>query len=285
MPERRGAVMELGLEIIGERVLCRMDGREARSAPLADFLRAVVEHSDHLPLPEAIPDGVRLLRRRGEAMALAIEERPQVRTVRWLADDSPVPYGPRAVYRTVRLAFPFIVLVVVLRRGGLTGYQQCFYRAAPVQRLDDPLFFPNLYNVAKGYGQQCWLCLVNLRKNLAPLPWGEKVREIRRHLWGAGFNQSSEAHEGMSYWQAMRQVDARLSSLAAWEEASRRDPLFPLTVPWQPVGQTVGDVMEEMLSAVAPARPPASVPELVHLLNLCTARSSRRTIWPFPLKT
>jgi hypothetical protein len=54
--------------------------------------------------------------------------------------------------------------------------------ATPMQRLDDPLYFPNLYNVAAGYGQQCWLCLANLKKNLVPLPWEEKVREVRAHL-------------------------------------------------------------------------------------------------------
>ncbi len=274
--------MELCIEITGERVCCRQDGKEAFSASLADFLARVVTHSDSIALPDAIPEGVRFIRRRGEVVVLVIEEKPQMRTVRWLADNSPVPYGQGAVYRTARLAFPFLVLVVTLYGGALTGYQQCFYRTAPVQRLDDPLFFPNLYNVAKGYRQLCWLCLVNMKKNLSALSWEEKVREIRTHLWGAGFNQSSEVHEGMSYWQAMRHVDPRLRSLAVWEEESKKAPFFPLTVKWQPVGKTVGEVVDEMLSAVAPPPVPPSVEGLSQLLNLCPTKNGTRRKWLLP---
>ena len=274
--------MELCIEIAGDRVRCKQDGKEVLAVALADFLAIVAQHSEVLALPDVIPEGVRFLHRRGEAVVLVMEEKPQTRTVRWLADNSPVPYGPGAVYCTARLAFPFIVIIVALRGGALTGYQQCFYRTAPVQRLDDPLFFPNLYNVAKGYRQQCWLCLANLRKNLAPLAWEEKVREIRTHLWGAGFNQSSEVHEGNSYWQTMRSVDPRLSSLTMWEAESKKDSFFPLTVKWQPVGKTVGEVVNEMLSAVAPPPVPPSVEGLSQLLNLCPTKNGTRRKWLLP---
>jgi len=275
--------MELSIEIAGERVRCKQNGKEALSASLADFLAILVQHGDVSALSDdAIPEGVRFLHRRGEAVVLVIEEKPQPRTVRWLADESPVPYGRGAVYRTARLAFPFIVLIVALRSGALTGYQQCFYRTASVQHLDDPLFFPNLYNVAKGYRQQCWLCLANLRKNLAPLAWEEKVREIRTHLWGAGFNQSSEVHEGNSYWQTMRSVDPRLSSLTMWEAESKKDSFFPLTVKWQPVGKTVGEVVNEMLSMVAPSPLSPSVEGLSQLLTLCSTKNGTRRKWRLP---
>jgi len=275
--------MALCIEIVGEQVHCKQDGKELLSASLADFLPMVAVRSDVLVLPDAIPEGVRFIRRRGEAVVLVIEEKPQVRTVRWLSEDSPSPYGRKAMYRTARLAFPFIVIIVALRGGALTGYQQCFYRTAPLQRLDDPLFLPNLYNVAKGYGQLCWLCLANLSKNLSPLSWEEKVKEIRQHLWATGFNQSSEIHEGNSYWQTMRRIDRRLSSLPAWEEASKKDPFFPLTVCWQPAGKTVGEVTDEMLSAVAP-RLPMSAEGLSQLLNLCPTKNgtrSRKWLLPF----
>jgi hypothetical protein len=276
--------MDLRIEIVGERIVCKQDGIEITAAPLADFLAALAERSDALPLPEAIPEGVRFIRRRGEATVLVIEEKPQLRTVRWLVDDSPAPFGNKAKYRTARLAFPFVIIIVALRGGALTGYQQCFYSTAPLQRFSDPLLFPNLYNVAHGYGQRCWLCLANLKKNLVPLSWEEKVREIRTHLWGAGFNQSSEVHEGNSYWQAMRHIDHRVSSVAAWEEESRKDPFFPLQVNWQPVGKAVGEVMEEMLSAIAPAHAPASAMELVQLVSLCP-KSNHARKWPFSLKS
>jgi hypothetical protein len=276
--------MELRIEIVGERVVCKQDGKESVSVSVADFLGALVARSDQLLLPEAIPEGVRFLRRRGDAAVVVIEEKPQLRTVRWLGDESPAPYGRKAAYRTARLAFPFVIIVIALRGGGLTGYQQCFYRTAPLQQLSDPLCYPNLYNVASGYGQACWLCLANLKKDLSPLSWEEKVREIRKHLWGAGFNQSSEMHEGNSYWQTMRRIDPRVASLAAWEEESKRDPFFTLQVKWQSLGKTVGEVIAEMLRGVAPAPAPASASDLVQFVNLCPTSGSPGK-WPFSFKS
>jgi hypothetical protein len=269
------------IEVVGEKVVYKQGGREVMAVPVADFIKAVTEQSDQRSLPEAIPEGVRFIHRRGDAAVVVIEEKPQLRTVRWLADNSQAPYGQKAAYRTARLAFPFVVIIVALRNGGLTGYQQCFYRTTPLQRLSDPLLYPNLYNVANGYGQICWLCLANLKKNLTPLSWEEKIREIRNHVWGAGFNQSSEMHEGMSYWQTMRGIDRRVAGLSAWEEASKQDPFFTLQVKWLPAGKSVGEVAEQMLSAIVPPRRLTSALELTQLLNLCS-RSEGSKKWLFP---
>jgi hypothetical protein len=266
--------MDLRIEIAADQVICRQDGSDVCSAPLNEFLTALIERADLFPMPEAIPEGVRFVRRRGDGVVLAIEEKPQVRTVRWLADDSLAPFGRGAVYRSARLAFPFVVAILAFRGGSLTGYQQCFYRTAPLSQPSDPLLVPNLYNVASGYGQQCWLCLANLKTDLRPLSWNDKVREIRRHLWGAGFNRSSEVHEGMSYWTANRSLDRRFETLEAWERASREDPFFPLNVAWTPAEKTVGDVMEEMIASIGPP-PPATVPQLVNLLNTLRAIARR----------
>jgi hypothetical protein len=261
--------MDIRLEIVGERVVCKQGGRETLSAHLSDFLEAVLHRADAMLLPDAIPEGVRFIRRRGEVVVLVLEEQAQVRTVRWLADDSPAPLGRGARYRTARLAFPFVILILAFREGGLTGYQQCFYRASPLRSLQDPLYFPNLYNVASAYRQACWLCLTGLKDNLTGLLWEEKLRAVRKHFWGAAFNASSEIHEGMSYWRAMRGVDPRVASLDAWEAATKQDPFFPLTVLWRPAGKTVGQVLIEMLNAIAPHRPPSSAAELGALLPLC----------------
>jgi hypothetical protein len=267
--------MNFRIEIADEQATCYQDGRSAFSAPLKDFVSALVAYGDHRALPEPAPDGVRDVRARGDVKILVMEEKPQVRTVRWLADESPVPFGRGAIYRTARLAFPFIVTVLAFRAGGLTGYQQCFYRTEPLAAWSDPLFFPNLYNVADGYGQQCWLCLVNVRPDLAKLSWNDKVDEIRRHLWGAGFNKSSEMHEGMSYWSAMQTIDPRFKSLDAWEEASQRDPVFPLEVRWKPCGRTIGDVIDMMLERVAP-RCPQTITDLVQVLSLAARHPAGR---------
>ena len=192
--------------------------------------------------------------------------------MRWLADNSAVPYGKDAVYRTARLAFPFVVVVLIFRGGRLTGHQQCFFRTAPLEKLDDNLLLPNLFNVANGHGQPCWLCLANLKRDLAPLSWNEKICVIRKHLWGASFNRSSEVHEGNSYWQTMRGVDDRVASLDAWERATQADPFFPLQVNWKPSGTTIGEVIESMLVMVAPPQVITSADQVVPLITLSRGR-------------
>jgi hypothetical protein len=275
--------MELRIEIAADRVVCRQDGRSAFAASLKDFLAALVDRADSLSLQDAIPEGVRFVRRRGDAVILVIEEKPQLRTVRWLADESSAAFGRGATYRMVRLAFPFIVAVLAFRGGRLTGYQQCFYRTAPLNQLSDPLLLPNLCNVAAGYGQQCWLCLANLRTDLALLSWNDKVGEIRRHLWGAGFNRSSEVHEGMSYWSTMRTIDRRFATLDMWERASREDPFFPLAIPWKPSGQTVGDVIEQMVACLSPP-PPTTLVQLAEALSALPVRTGDQTAVPHWVK-
>jgi hypothetical protein len=270
--------MDLRIEIVGDRIVCWQDGEEVGSSGLKAFLDLLVGRSDSSALPDAIPEGVRFIRHRSNAVAVVMQEDPQTRTVRWLADNSAVPYGKDAVYRTTRLAFPFVVVVLIFRAGRLTGYQQCFFRTEPLEKLDDKLLLPNLFNVAHGHGQQCWLCLANLKRDLAPSSWNEKIRIIRKHLWGAGFNRSSEVHEGNSYWQTMREVDTRVASLDAWEQATQTDPFFPLRVNWKPAGTTVGEVVEGMLAMVAPPQVITSADHLVPLITLSRQRPALRKV-------
>jgi hypothetical protein len=266
--------MDLQIVIAGDRVVYRQDGANAVTTPLTDFVAGLSERADASALPDAIPEGVRFIRRRGDVVVLVLEEKPQVRTVRWLVDGSSVPFGAGAVYRQARLAFPFVVAVIAFRRGALTGYQQCFYRTAALGQASDELLCPNLLNVAEAYGQKCWLCLAQLQTDLMSLSWSEKVREIRRHLWGAGFNRSAEMHEGMSYWTSTRVSDPRVVTIDAWERASLDDPFFPLTVGWKTSGKTVGETMEMMIRALA-GPPLTTVPQLAQLMSLLLARAQK----------
>jgi len=253
------------IEITKETCTIVQDGVKVASVPLVDLVAAIQAQAEQTPPLDLIPDGVRFLRRRGDAVAVVTEVMPVARTVQWLADNSPVPFGPKAVYRTVRLSFPYVVLVIVFQRGALTGYQQCFYRNAPLSSLSDPLFLPNLYNVAERSGQACWLCLAKLTPSVARLGWGRKLAEIHDHLWGGSWNRSSEVHEGNSFWSRPA-VDRRVSSIEAWEKHSAADPRFAVTLPWKPANTTVEKVMSQMLDAVAPLRTPKTADAVAALL-------------------
>jgi hypothetical protein len=263
--------MRARLEIEDDQVLYRTGIRSAVAAPLRDVLGASARRAPSQALPDAIPDRTRFIWQQGDVVVLALEELPTVRTVRWLTDDSPEPFGPRARYQTARLAFPHVIMILGLRGGALTGRGQCFYRVAPLLALDDSLLLPNLRNVANAHGQLAWVCLRKMKADLGQLTWVDKVRQIREHFWQAGFNGSCQ----VSYWHVMRDVDARVASIAAWAEATERDRFFPLKVPWRASGMTVRDVMDETLAALAPPGLPSHARELIPLVTE-RARPARR---------
>jgi hypothetical protein len=263
--------MRIRLEIEDDQLLYWTGAWSVLAAPLPDVLAAAARRAPSQALPDAIPDGLRFICRQGDVEVAVLEEPPAVRTVRWLRDDSPAPFGPRASYETARLAFPYVVMVLGLSGGALTSRGQCFYRVAPLRGLADPLLLPNLRNVAHAHGQLAWVCLRKMKAELSGLPWVEKVQQIREHFWQAGFNRSCQ----VSYWDTMRDVDARVGSIAAWEEATDGDRFFPLRVAWRASGVTVGAIMDETLRALAPPGPPGTAEELIPLVT-AHARPVRR---------
>ena len=273
--------MDLKLEISGEKVVCTQDGEAALSGRLTDFLHTLVDRVDAPPPDEAIPEGVRFTWTRGAAAVMVYEEKPAVRTVRWLEDDSKAPYGPKAKYRQARLSFPYIVIVVGFDGGALTGQHQCFYRVQPLRSIDDELLLPNLLNVSpRSYGQDAWLCLAGLKENVAGMSWADKRRAIASHVFEAGFSRSSEINEGASYYGEMRSLDERIASLSAWEQATAADPLFMLKLPWKPLGRSIGDVMSETLAKLAAPYRPARAADLVPLLSAAAPQiPHRRWLW------
>jgi hypothetical protein len=185
------------------------------------------------------------------------------------------PYGPRAKYQEVFLAFPYIILLLVFRRGALTGLQQLYYRTAPLDEGEE-LLFPNLLNVAKGYGQKAWVCLQHVPSDVNTLAWPKKIDLIVDHLFTAAFNRSSEVHEGNSYWGSMKSIDPRIETIEAWQEASKKNPLFILEMPWKPAGTTVSAELESMLNQVATAPSVENVTKLVGWITRARGRSRRR---------
>jgi hypothetical protein len=209
-------------------------------------------------------------------VGVVAEMPPQARTVRWLADDSAVPFGPRARYRECFLAFPYVILVLVLADGRPTGLQQLFYRTEPLESPDDELLFSNRPNVAKAYGQKSWLCLQHLKlRGQATLL--HTLPAIMNHVYSAAFNRSADVHEGNSYWEAMRDVDDRIASLEAWEAATRENRYFAVDVPWRSADTTAVAELRAMLEhadASLPAEPTAN--DLTGLFTRARSRRQRR---------
>lgn len=252
------------IDIQGDTVRLYSDKQALTPVKVQAFVDALVQQSERPVFPGMLIDGMRFVRMQGASTAVCLELPPQVRTVRWLDNASPAEFGRHAQYQQVRLAFPYIIILVTFWNGALTGQQQLFYRTTPIASADDALFLPNLYNVAQAYDQLCWLCLQKLG-SLAAVAWENKLRRIIEHLWSA-FNRSSEVHEGNSYWGKMRELDSRLQSVDDWQCHSVADPLFVLSVPWQPAEVTVRQIMDAQLAATTRTRPFMTDQDLIAVL-------------------
>lgn len=257
------------IEVAGSRAIWRRDGRRLGAMKLHDLLDRIQTLG---PTPKhwaLYPHHVRLMVERplGEVTALVVEMPPGPRQVRWISDDSAEPVGPEAQCPPRYLSFPWVVLVLVFAHGELSGQQQAFYRNAPIGSLADHLCYTNLLNVAHGYDQESWVCLVALRHQLADLTWEQRIRTVTRHFWEAAFTRSSEVHEGNSHWGTHRTLDARLASADAWEAATRANPYFALEVPWVSAPDPLGATLERMLDRVAGRRPIERAEQLVTLMQ------------------
>jgi hypothetical protein len=267
--------MRAEIRIAGQRVVVRQNGTTVEQ-PLATVVGELVRLARRRPSCPVLPAGVRSWIECGDVTAVAVELPPQARMVRWLAAGSQLPFGRGARYERYFIGFPYIVLLLVFRQGELTGYQQLFYRTAPLDEGEE-LLLPNLLNVAEAYGQKSWLCLANLR-GVSRLPWPAKIRSVVEHVFGASFNRSSEMHEMNSLWGTMvaAKIDPRVSSVEAWQEATRANPRFALEVSWRPAGTTMTAELETMFREVAGAVVIDDAERLGALVALLSGRGSAR---------
>jgi len=75
------------------------------------------------------------------------------------------------------------------------------------------------------------------------------LHALLTHLWGGGWNRSSEMCEGNSGFSKAKadQIDPRVTDVDRWEQESIEDPRFVLSIPWKPVGVTVRQLIQKEL--------------------------------------
>lgn len=265
---RAGEAMGDGLavELRGGDVVWRRNGHVLGQGSVRQMTDGILRRGPSRDRWVVTPPNVRLHVARGPATAVVVEMPPGPRAVRWIDDDSPADCGPATHCGEYRLAFPWIVLVVVFLGGELTGVQQAFYRTEPLRSLEDELCFTNLLNVARGYDLDSWLCLANLERRMRRLPLDRRVHAITEHFWHAAFTRSSEVHEGNSHWSTGA-VDPRLRSPATWAAATAADPYFVLGIRWRPTPHRLGDTVASMLERVAAWRPIETAEQVATLLQ------------------
>lgn len=176
---------------------------------------------------------------------IQVELPPTQRVVHWILDSSKATYGANATDKPVSLAFPWINIFIACHGTLFEGRQCLFYRNAPTASMNDTLFQSNLLNVSDvpNDGMKAWFCSQYLKVPKSAVSWDTKIKAMVEHLWAYTFNKSSEHHEGNSYWKYNHGLDARIKTLAAWEEASREDPNFMLKINWPQMHHNNGTPM------------------------------------------
>ena len=210
-----------------------------------------------------LPDGVKTVLTEGGITIWIYESPPRVYRFLWIAPDSPSPFGNGTKYRTVRIALPYLIVFAVFAvqangRMQLTGANECFFRVEPFKHLDDPLHYPALLNCSRFKPQDgrplSWICTQHLKHTPAMRdPDSHKAMvasfdALRHCLLESGFNLSSEHHEFSSWFTSSRDVDPRINTVEAWEEATAQDQLFVLDVPWLQTNHTVRQVAERIFT-------------------------------------
>jgi len=264
-----------------------LEGEEARvqllegvkgSVPLVDLVDGL-----HPQTPDSVgavlPDGVKCLWPATSGGFIAVHQTPpSVFLLRWIAEDSPAPYGVEARYRDVRVALPYVIVLALFegvwgRVPQLSSRNECFFSNQPldVAGIDTELCYPALLNCSRFPTEPgrplSWICTQNLdperfagRPSL-PASLRDGLHALLQHLLESAFNLSSEHHELSSWYteSVAAGIDPRIASLEKWEKATHDDPLFVLDVPWLSSGRSLGAVAARMAAGNVDAPEPRPV--------------------------
>ncbi len=203
----------------------------------------------------ALPDGVKFLRWSEPYLLVVHQHPPFCRSLRWIANDSPVDFGPGTKYRKVRLSMPYAITFALYYQRGeqlfLTSYNELYFRNEPLRSKSDLLCYPALLNVSiikTPKRLRSWICTQHLH-NTPSMDWTAQLGNLVTHTWDGAFNRSSERHEGLSSWGFSQGIHPDLHPVERWEQASKQDDAFALSLPWKPA-LTVGELMDCLLEEI-----------------------------------
>jgi hypothetical protein len=246
-----------GDEMLLQEVSRGEEVRVARRAPVNAVLRYVARVMPP-PLP-ILPPGTRWVCRRKDLLNVVVEHPPQCRTLR-------VSSGKKGAddYQPFQLAFPYIVYVLTFYRDDFEEMKM-FFRNHTLNSLNDILYHTNLPNVRGEpghYGSQR-VCLRYRPEMLEGVPLAEAVPALIEFFWSTGFNQDI----ANSAFERAQTLDPRFAGFAAWEAASRENPLFPLELDWEPADRDLLGLWAECLKLHGETDEPiSSAEELASIL-------------------
>jgi len=241
------------IQIQNETVVLTTDEGVTIERPAADF--AEMFRRELLPPLNgtALVDGTKFVEWR-DPFLLMVHQLPwQVRSLQWIANDSPAEFGPETTYRRVRLSLPYaITFAVFFCRNDqlhLTDANEFYFRNGPLTSKDDRLGYPGLLNISRIPGptrEKAWICTQYLKR--APgMSWTQQLTMLLDHTWNGGFNKSSEHHEGDSWYKLSADVHPELHPVEAWEAATTKNEAYGVSVDWKEAPLSVGELIDSIL--------------------------------------
>jgi hypothetical protein len=159
-------------------------------------------------------------RTNGYLTATVTIQKPMVRETIWDLRDTQIRL----------LAFPYCIFVVGLWREELAKIY-IYYSNSMITSLNDSLYMSNLPNVyvddscCLGDGAQ----VEELRQRVRHLSHDERIKRLVDEFWRFAFN----GHMVSNRFKPIASQEPRLRSLEVWEENSRVNRGFILSVDWQ----------------------------------------------------
>ncbi|MBP6858606.1 MAG: hypothetical protein KBC33_02115 [Candidatus Pacebacteria bacterium] len=166
----------------------------------------------------ALPTGTRFCVRNGKMTVFVIEQPPQKRTLKIMAED-----GARS--QSYQLSLPYMVFFVVLR-GRKSDNMYAFFRKAPLRSMQDDLLCvatPNIYSDFR----------VCFSASAAKPSLAEMAEESIGNFWGGRF---IETHDPSNLTNQI--------SFEKWEAQSKKDSLFGLSYTWRSARKSVAEMLK-----------------------------------------
>lgn len=219
-----------------------------------------------------LPDGVKYVLSTETGTIWVHQTPPKVHNFKWCKDGE--NYSNASNYRNVRVALPYVLIFARFVRTSdgklhISGQNECFFSNEPIKSPRAKVFYPALLNCSKwpkdpGHPLS-WICtaqhdlksMKTIKDDNARLRAGFEA--VRSCLFETGFNRSSEANEGES-WFRMHEKAGIIKSVEHWEAATKKgDPLSATTVNWLPTNRTVENIARRILSGYKEEAPKTQV--------------------------
>ncbi|HEX6813629.1 MAG TPA: hypothetical protein VF384_18565 [Planctomycetota bacterium] len=250
----KGASTSLRIE--GDQVLATDRVGSKFGMSVGEFVEALLATSPHRASTMVMPPGCKMLDVGRNTIVAVHETAPRIHSLTWIRSDSPHEYGPRATFRQVRIALPYVVLLVAFQRATGPNWATSpavavFFRCEPVTARSDRLLLPALLNCMANDALVSQLCTQGLDPSVAKPGLGEEVLTrgiagMHAHLFASRFNRHPEASGRPSGFTvtAGTSVDSRLRSIEAWEAATLAEPGFACGARWIDAKRSLGDVID-----------------------------------------